>query len=227
MKELTNQARKEFDLLESNYLVTREQVKREHADYKKQRNIMFGVLAIVMLLSCFNTYFALETSREAKRIQTVVYQDDGSGGITVMRSLQASANLKIDKEKLTSYTRNQLSEYLRALYSVPNSKEMRQENVYKVLYMTQKLYYDQVPRQVFKGSFNPDAKGVTTIEIRTASLVNSNVWQLNWTKKLNGDEIGKFKTWVTFKQEDIENLVIANYNPLGIVVTNIDTQADL
>lgn len=230
MKKLTNEERQEFDLLESNYYVPRSQVLREHENIKKQRNWCLIFAGLVLASSSINTYFALETSREAKKIQTIVYKDDGKGSLTILKAIQSDANIEVGQAEKNSYIRNQLREYVAALYSVPNDKDMRQENVYKVMNMTNKTYYEQIPKKIFQGSFAQDANsGVISIVVKTPVPVGENgkVWQVDWTKKQNGEEIGKFKSWITFKQIKIDNVVVGSYNPLGLVITNIDTQADL
>lgn len=227
MKKLTNEERREFDLLESDCFVPISQVKKENARWKKIAIVSVAFAAISIAASLVTAAIGADAAKQAKRVDVVVFRDDGNGGITVIRSLQSDTKLRVDKDIIENYTKNQLGEYVQALYSAPNSKEMKQENAYKVFYMTQKNYYDVVPRKIFQSNFAPDSTSIITVKVDNGTRISPDVWQIDWTKKLNGDEIGKFKTWITYKQEKITDVVVGGYNPLGIVVTNIDTQADL
>ncbi len=227
MKKLTNEEKRELDILESDYYVPKSQILKEHANWKKITLITIGVSIVIVFASLLLAFLGLDGAMQSKRVDVVVFRDDGKGGVTVVRSLQGDAKLNVDKDIVEQYIKNQLGEYVKSLYSVPNSKEMRQENVYKVLYMTQKNYYDIVPRPIFKSGFAQDQTSIINVHIDNGTRISPDVWQIDWTKQLNSDEIGKFKTWITYKQEKINDTTVGSYNPLGIVVTNIDTQADL
>lgn len=225
MKKLTQEQRKEFDGYENDYFVARSQIKGMYAFWKRVgiAGIIVGSVGIVVGIGA--AIYAMDKTLDMKEnVKLVVLRADEKGNLFALRDLADPQ--AINREDAT---KSFLGMYVQALYSVPNSIEMRQENAYRVKYMTKKDYYAKVPQKMLQAAYslaNPSTN-VITVTVTATSRINASVWQVDWTKKQNSEVIGKFRTWITYTTTTVGDVQIAYYNPLGLVVTNIDTQADL
>jgi type IV secretory pathway component VirB8 len=214
MKKLSDKEQKEFDLLQNEFLVNQEYVKNQIRSVQKQRNFALFFAAFVMLLSMVVVIISVNAASEAKHVDKVVFKEDGSGGLTYI----GMATSKLDV-KQTNYIRNQLLEYVNALYSIPTDQNQRQYNAYKVQFMTSVDYYSKYPQIVLKDNYINHGTELV-------GQVSPGVWEVDWSKFVNQAKVHDYKTMITFKQTDISTggTEIDRFNPLGIVVTNIDTQ---
>lgn len=221
MKKLDLVGQDEFDVLQDDYYIPKQMIEREHNKFKKQRDIMFITMCTTIAVSFGLCFYALQTSRESKTIKTVAFATDGKGGLLALKNI--SDPHEIDPQK---YMRSQMQSYVIALYSIPYSKEMRQENANRVIASTQQNYYQNVEKHIFQTNYTDDAQ-ITDVKVTSLAEVNKNVWQVNWDKKVDGNVIGKYKTWITYRIEALDDVEIASYNPSGMVVTNVETQEDI
>lgn len=211
---------KQFDLLQNEFIVNQRQVKTQIQKYKVISIIAVICTFLFMILSVIIVYEAIQITGAAKKVDKLVFKEDGSGGLTFMG--MASNQLDI---KNTHYIDAQMIEYVKALYSIPTDKDARQYNAYKVQYMTTTDYYAKYPQTILAENYTKNSENLVTVKVTTVGQVHG-VWEVDWIKSKNNESGVIYKSLITFKQVDTGNNVEINYyNPLGIAITNIETIA--
>lgn len=210
----------EFDLLQNEYIVNQGQVKSLIGKYIKQRNFAFIVMLVVIIASGIIVYSSLQIAGEAKKVDKVVFKEDGSGGLTYLGL--SNAKLEVDKKM---YISNQIVEYVSALYSIPSDKDKREFNVTKVQWMTDIQYFAKYPQPLLIEAYTKNGTQLIVVATSLSGEVSNGVWEVDWTKTIDGVKIGDFRTLITYKQTNkLSGSQAYLYNPLGIIVTSIDTQ---
>ena len=210
----------EFELLQNEYIVNQGQVKSLIGKYIKQRNFAFIVMLVVIIVSGIIVYSSLQIAGEAKKVDKVVFKEDGSGGLTYLGL--SNSKLEIDKKM---YISNQIVEYVAALYSIPSDKDKREFNVAKVQWMTDIQYFAKYPQPLLIEAYTKNGTQLIVVATSLSGEVSKDVWEVDWTKTIDGVKIGNFRTLITYKQTDkLSGSQAYLYNPLGIIVTSIDTQ---
>ena len=210
----------EFDLLQNEYIVNQGQVKSLIGKYIKQRNFAFIVMFVVIIASIGITMIALQVAGEAKKVDKVVFKEDGTGGLTYLGL--PDSKLKVGNQL---YISNQMVEYVTALYSIPTDRNQRQYNILKVQWMTNVQYFNQYPQPLLIEAYNKHGAQLIIASSTLSGENTTGVWEVDWTKTVDGAKVGDFRTLITFKQTDnINGSPAYLYNPLGIVVTGIATQ---
>lgn len=223
MKKLNEDVKNEFELLQNEYIVNQKQVKGQLAIFARQRNygIIFGISCLVLSIGI--VFKSLSIAGEAKKIDKVVFKEDGTGGLTYIGMVNNTMQVNLKK-----YINNQLQEYVTALYSVPTDRDLRQHYVSKVQLMTNVNYYPII-QAIFKEEYTKNVSDVITIKINAIGEVSKGVWEIDWTQYKNSNNSGSWKSLITFNQVQDANddVQIMQFNPLSIAVTNVNTSPRL
>lgn len=217
MKKLDKQVINEIDLVNNEYYITQNQVRSQFQILIKQRNMAIYFAIFIMILSFVICFKALLISQEAKKVDKIVFKEDGIGGITYVGIVNNT--LKVNENK---YLANQLVEYLYALYSVPLDDDTKKRNVAKVQMMTDVNYYNNI-KQIMKDLY---IKGENvSVKLSLVTKISNNLYSIDWDKFINNVNVGSYKTLIAFKQIQVqdETQQILQYNPLDIIITNIQT----
>lgn len=223
MKKLNDEMKKEFDLIQNEYFVNQNQIRSQIEVFIRQRNLAIIFSILCLFISTGIVTKSLFIAGEAKKIDKVVFKEDGSGGITYLGVVNNGIQINFKK-----YILNQLSEYVTALNTVPKTDDMKQYNVYKVQYMTEVKYYPML-QSYLRDLYTKNVNNEVSIKITSVGEVTKGVWELDWTQYINGTVSGNWKTMITFKQLDNndDNTLIMQYNPLDIAVTNVENSQRL
>ena len=224
MKILSPDAQSEFDLLQNEYIVNQKQVKSQLAIFARQRNLacVFGILCLFISIGIL--IGAMVIAHEAKKIDKVVFKEDGTGGLTYLGNVNNS--IALDPKR---FINSQLDEYITALYSVPPEHELRQYYTNKVISMTDVNYYSQQIKAIFQDAYVKHSSDTITIKISSIGEVAKGVWEIDWTQFNNNNKSGDYKTNVTFNQvtelnnDNLNDAQMMQLNPLNIAITNVNT----
>lgn len=212
--------RKDFDLLQDEYMINQAQVKTIIGRYINQRNFAIGFAVISLIIASVLMFYSLQIAKQTKVVDKIVFKEDGSGGLTMIGAVNDHLQVK---SKV--YIGNQLSEYLVGMYSIPTDLNQKKYNVAKVKMMTSADYFSNTLQTKLHDMYKTSGNQVVEVYPNTISEIYKNVWQITWTKLVNNTKVGDFQTNITFVQTDIgDSTELIKLNPLGILVTNVSTQ---
>ena len=211
----------ETKLLQDEYIINHQHFKRQLITYIKQRNyaIMFAIFCVV--LSFAIVYKSLIIANEGKKIEKIVFKEDGTGGLTYMGIVNNGIQINTKK-----YIANQLQEYVVAMNSVPISHDMREYNISKVQFMTDVIYWNSLQKNI-KDNYLANNGKLVSIKITTVAEISKNIWAIDWTQYVDDANTGSFKSIITFNQvinKNNDTLAMA-YNPLDLAITHIENNS--
>lgn len=146
-----------------------------------------------------------------------VFKEDGSGGITALGL--ANQELQINRQMIAAQVRN----FVMALEQVPSSKDLRAENVAKVMNMTTEKSFLTTFAPILRERYKEVGTGEVLIQIKNVLPIQKNSWAVDWVEIKNGHQTNTFKGTLTIeylKPDYKQNTDQMLYNPLRLIVTD-------
>ncbi len=150
-------------------------------------------------------------------IKPFIFKEDGSGGITALGI--ASQELKPTQPMIAASVRG----FVIALEQVPASKELRAQNVSRVLNMTTDIGFTNLFAPMLKEKYKAVGTGEVIVQVTNVLPIQKNSWQIDWTETQKGVAPRSFKGSLTLdrlKPDYKQTTEQIFYNPLRLIVTD-------
>lgn len=217
MKQINN---KEFDLIQNEYYLNQKQIKSQISMYLQQRNMAMIFAITCILISIALCFYGMTIAHEAKKVEKIVFKEDGTGGLTIVGF--ANSNNNFNEKK---YIPSQLVDYINALYSIPIDIQQRKYNISKVQLMTENNYFHHNLKMFLVNNYKENGTQSVSVRVNLISEIGSNIWQVDWQKLINNQPEAYYKTTISISINNIDNInsLVLLYNPLGILINNVNT----
>ncbi len=158
---------------------------------------------------------------KSKYIPMVFYTDNSGamqfGGVV-------SENLRITEPMIA----NQMNDYLVALRQIPKDIEIKNEYMAKVKMMSTTQVFDNIVIPMIKDRYTANIDQTIKVKVRNVLPIAKDTYQIDWDEILNQKVIGRFKGSFKFAlNPDLNDPVVKLYDPLGIVVSDININQEV
>lgn len=189
-----------------------ERLNEERANTATWKHIAWLCCIITIISVCGSIYLATLPD-----IKPFIFKEDGSGGITALGI--AGKELKPTQPMIAASVRS----FVVALEQVPASKELRAQNVAKVLNMSTDIGFTNLYAPMLKEKYKTVGTGEVIVNIENILPIQHNSWQIDWTETQKGTAPKSFKgslTLDTLKPDYKQTTEQILYNPLRLIVTD-------
>lgn len=172
--------------------------------------------------SCLITVIAVSGSIYLGQLPDIVpfiFKEDGTGGVTALGL--ANQEMQVNQQMIAS----QVRDFVVDLEQVPASKELRAQNVKKIVNMTTQNAFANTFAPMIKQKYQEVGIGEVLVQIKNIIPIQNNSWTIDWIELQNGNQTGSFRGSMTverlkpdYKQSTEQML----YNPLRLIVTDFN-----
>lgn len=218
-KHKTNEKKSSFVPLEDSgnpYLDNQrgylDRLNEERANTATWKHIAWLSNLITIIAVCGSIYLG-----SLPDIKPFIFKEDGSGGLTALGL--ADKPFKANNVMVAAEVRD----FVIAMEQVPSSKDLRAENVKKVLNMTTDIAFTNKFAPMLKDKYKTVGTGEVIVRITNVLPIQKNSWSIDWVETQNGQKTATFKgtlTLDTLKPDYKQTTEQMFYNPLRLVVTD-------
>ncbi|MCC2645156.1 MAG: conjugal transfer protein TrbF, partial [Burkholderiales bacterium] len=152
----------------------------------------------------------------------MVYMADSKGGLTY--SGVVTDVLRITQPMLA----NQLKDYIIDLRQIPQDIELKDQYMRKVKMMSTPDLFTNSVIPMIKNRYTANEGKTLKVTIKNILPISKNTWQIDWEEQVGDMPADRFKGTVTFTlNQDIVDPAILLYDPLGIVVSDININQEI
>lgn len=169
---------------------------------------------VITIIAVFGCIYAANLPN----VVPFIFKEDGSGGLTAMGI--ANEEMHVDKQMVA----NQIGSFLIGLREVPTSIEIKKRYVTRVQMMSTQILFHNVLAKMLKDSYIKAGNGEVIITLKSIIPLSKNTWELSWVETgANDTNLGEYKATISVElSKDFKNSSALIYNPLGLVVTDIN-----
>lgn len=189
-----------------------DRLNEERANTATWKHIAWFSNAITLVAVCGAIYLG-----SLPDIVPFMFKEDGSGGITALGL--ANQEMQVNQPMIASQVRN----FVISLEQVPASKDLRAENVAKVMNMTTENSFATNFAPMLRERYKTVGNGEVLVQIKNVLPIQKNSWTVDWVETQGGQKIGTFKGTLTIEKlkpdykQTTEQML---YNPLRLIVTD-------
>ncbi len=189
-----------------------DRLNEERANTATWKHIAWFSSSITLVAVCGAIYLG-----SLPDIVPFLFKEDGSGGITALGL--ANQEMQVNQPMIASQVRS----FVIALEQVPASKDLKAENVAKVMNMTTENSFATNFAPMLRDRYKTVGAGEVLVQIKNVLPIQKNSWTVDWVETQGGQKIGTFKGTLTIEKlkpdykQTTEQML---YNPLRLIVTD-------